>query len=103
MKDYLKEQLGLLIDDAYDNDLNFNNCDKTSFQRCYDKDDLKAILLDVLKEQHSFNCSYVVTENDGYLRGLTCALAILRHNDLNNAEQSLRCAINQAKILKDGV
>ena len=51
MKDLIKEELDMLIDAVYNNERNFNNADPTTHMRCLDKEEIKDILIELLKEE----------------------------------------------------
>ena len=53
MKEYLYEQLEMaveeILEDAYNHELNFNNADVTSGQRCYDEQEIEKLTYEVLE------------------------------------------------------
>lgn len=54
MKELIKEQLEFFIEEEaeilYNEDCNFKHADPTTGQRCYDEDQIKDLIIEVMKE-----------------------------------------------------
>jgi len=50
MKEMIISNVDFILDELYNDELNFNNADITSGQRCYNKDELKALIKKTILE-----------------------------------------------------
>ena len=50
MKELIKEEISQLIEVLYDDEMNFNNADKTSHQKALSRDEIRELIKEVIIE-----------------------------------------------------